>query len=186
MSPRPPCHCVLCRDYGDRRRLDHFLLRTIVHITEYGWSTVLVQPEGGLPGWAYTIGLWHSHRAPELAMFGADVYETEEILNALGRRTAAGTGPDDGERRPAAVRGRPAEFRAADVRWYAALLPGAVSFYRRPPLPFLQVVWADEAGLPPWDAAAAPDFRAVQPWLWLDPERHPSGPWTRRLRAPGP
>ncbi|MFN2506583.1 MAG: DUF4262 domain-containing protein [Acidimicrobiales bacterium] len=26
-----------------------------------------------LPGWAFTVGLWHTFRAPEVAMFGLDV-----------------------------------------------------------------------------------------------------------------
>lgn len=94
----PTCTCVICRDYGDRDRLDNFQLRTIVHITQYGWSVVLVHADDDGPGWAYTVGLWHSHRAPELAMFGGDVYETEEILNALGRRP-----PRAGSRRTASA-----------------------------------------------------------------------------------
>ncbi|MQY07923.1 DUF4262 domain-containing protein [Actinomadura macrotermitis] len=176
----PPCHCVLCHDYGDRDRMDNFLLRTIVHITQYGWSVVLVPGDDG-PGWAYTVGLWHSHRAPELAMFGGDVYETEEILNALGRRTAEGAGPVAGGRLDDAVRGRPAAFRAVEQPWYRALLPGAVSFYRRPPLEFLQVVWPDEGGLFPWQPGTELPFRHSQPWLWLHPRQHPAGSWTRHL-----
>ncbi|MFC0039861.1 DUF4262 domain-containing protein [Actinomadura rayongensis] len=175
MSPGgPPCNCVLCHDYGDRHRMDTFLLRTIVHISEYGWSVVLVQPGRDRPGWAYTIGLWHSHRTPELAMFGADVYETEEILNTLGRASAAGAGPLDGERRPDTVRGHDAVFRSVDARWYHPLFPGAVSFHRRPPLPFLQLVWPDESNAFPWDPDAERD---TQPWTWLPPAHHPPSPW---------
>ncbi|WP_242906698.1 DUF4262 domain-containing protein [Actinomadura terrae] len=182
---RPPCACVICHDHGDRDRLDNFRLRTIVHITQYGWSVVLVQPEGDVPGWAYTIGLWHSHRSPELAMFGGDVYETEETLNALGRRVAEGAEPSNGERRDDVVRGRPAAFRAVDTRWYDALFSGAVSFYRRPPLPFLQVVWPNAEGLYPWQPGTELEFRHTQPWLWLAPSQHSQGVWTGRLRATG-
>ncbi|WP_067484439.1 DUF4262 domain-containing protein [Actinomadura hibisca] len=178
---RQPCHCVLDHDYGDRDRLDNFLLRTIVHITQYGWSVVLVQPEEDVPGWAYTLGLWHSHRAPELAMFGGDVYEMEESLNALGRQAAAGTPPADGERRADAARGEPAAFRLVDTRWYEPMFPGAVEFYRRPPLPMLQVVWPDDQGLFLWQPGTALPYRRSQPWLWLSPTQHPRGIWTRRL-----
>ncbi|MFC6881930.1 DUF4262 domain-containing protein [Actinomadura yumaensis] len=175
---RPPCQCVICHDYGDRDRLDNFQLRTIVHITQYGWSVVLVQPDGERPGHAYTIGLWHSHRAPELAMFGGDVYEMEETLNALGRRTAEGGSPADGERLPDGARGLPVAFRTVDTRWYESFLGGAVAFYRRPPLPFLQVVWPDANGLFPWQPGTDLPFRRTQPWLWLDPRQHPRGAWT--------
>ncbi|MBW8482399.1 DUF4262 domain-containing protein [Actinomadura parmotrematis] len=178
---RPPCQCVLCHDYGDRDRMDNFLLRTIVHITQYGWSVVLVPGENDGPGWAYTLGLWHSHRVPELAMFGRDVYETEEILNGLGRAAAAGWRPADGDRRDDVVRGQAAAFRAADPRWYRALFRGVVDFYRVPPLPVMQVVWPDEDDLFPWQPGTELEFRHSQPWLWLHPRRHPAGRWTRHL-----
>ncbi|WP_018656690.1 DUF4262 domain-containing protein [Actinomadura flavalba] len=177
----PPCACVLCHDYGDRDRMDTFLLRTIVHISQYGWSVVLVPADERGPGWAFTIGLWHGHRAPELAMFGADLYEMEETLNTLGRAAAEGRPPADGERRPGLHRGRPVAFRQVETRWYEALFRGATAFYRRPPLPFLQVVWPDEDELFPWQPGTTLEFRHTQPWLWLSPRAHPSGAWTRHL-----
>ncbi|HLV72840.1 MAG TPA: DUF4262 domain-containing protein [Vulgatibacteraceae bacterium] len=178
---RPACTCVMCRDYGDRDRLDNFQLRTIVHVAQYGWSVVLVHADDARPGWAYTVGLWHSHRAPELAMFGGDVYETEEILNRLGRDAAERRAPADGELREGVVRGRAAAFRSIDPRWYDALFPGAMAFYRRPPLPMLQVVWPDPENLFPWQPGTDPRFRHSQPWLWLNPAQHSAGVWTRRL-----
>ncbi|MFF5263674.1 DUF4262 domain-containing protein [Actinomadura viridis] len=183
---RSPCACIICHDYGDRDRLDNFLLRTIVHITQYGWSVVLVPGDDERPGWAHTIGLWHSHRAPELAMFGGDVYEMEEILNTLGRRAAEGRAPADGERLDDVVRGRPAAFRAVEPRWYEGAFGGALAFYRRPPLPVHQVVWPNQDGLFPWQPGTDLPFRRAQPWLWLDPRQHPEGVWTRRLCPPPP
>ncbi|MEU6037452.1 DUF4262 domain-containing protein [Actinomadura sp. NPDC047616] len=182
MSAGPPqCHCIICHDYGDRDRLDNFELRTIVHITEYGWSVVLVGADEQGPGWAYTIGLWHSHRSPELGMFGGDVYEMEEALNALGRQVAAGRPVADGERRDDVLRGLPAAFRAVDPGWYQAMFGGAVAFYRRPPLPILQAAWPNPDGLFPWQPGTDLPFRRSQPWLWLTPRQHPPGAWTRHL-----
>ncbi|WP_121437973.1 DUF4262 domain-containing protein [Actinomadura pelletieri] len=175
-----PCTCVIC-NHGDRDRLDNFQLRTIVHITEYGWSVVLVHPDDDGPGWAYTIGLWHSHGAPELAMFGGDVYEMEESLNTLGRHTADGRLPTDGERRDGVVRGQAAAFRETDPLWYDAMFGGAVAFYRRPTPPMLQVVWPNREGLFPWQPGTDLRFRHSQPWLWLPPRQHPAGVWTQRL-----
>ncbi|MEV4254349.1 DUF4262 domain-containing protein [Spirillospora sp. NPDC049652] len=179
---RRECHCVLDHDYGDRDRMDTFNLRTIVHIAQYGFSVVLVQPEERTPGWVYSIGLWHSFGAAELAMFGGDVYEMEETLNTLGRRTADGTAPNDGDVDPEVARGHPASFRTVEPTWYRAAFPGAVSFYRRPPLPFLQVVWPDGGDLFPWQPGTTLDFRRTQPWLWLPPREHPEGVWAERLR----
>lgn len=179
---RPPCECIICRDHGDRDRLDNFQLRTIVHITQYGWSVVLVPAADHESGWVYTIGLWHGLRCPELAMFGGDVYEMEEILNALGREAVRDRPPVDGERRDAAVRGRPAAFRAVAPGWHGTAFGGALAFYRRP-RPFLQVVWSDEDGLFPWQPGTDLVYRRAQPWLWLDPRQHPEGAWSRRLAS---
>ena len=180
-ADRPACTCVICHDYGDRDRLDRFQLRTIVHVTQYGWSVVLVPDDGESgPGWAYTIGLWHGHRAPELAMFGDDVYETEEILNRLGRDTAGGHGPVDGECRDGVVRGRPAAFRRVNPGWYDLMFDGAMAFYRRPLLPMLQIVRPDPQGLFPWQPGTDPGFRYCQPWLWLEPERYSPAVQTQR------
>jgi hypothetical protein len=180
-ADRPPCACIICHDHGDRDRLDNFQLRTIVHVTQYGWSVVLIPANDAGPGWAYTIGLGHSHGSPELAMFGGDVYEMEEILNALGRQAAEGRPPSDGERREDVLRGWPVVFRAADPRWHEAAFGGALAFYRRTPVTFLQVVWPDPNGRFPWDEGTDGVYRRAQPVLWVDPHRHPGGPWTRRL-----
>ncbi len=177
---RPSCTCVICSDYGDRDRLDNFQLRTIVHITQYGWSVVLVQPDTDGPGWAYTIGLWHSHRVPELAMFGGDVYETEEVLNALGKQAAEGTPRPTANaatassgaagrvpgRRPALVRRAAPRRRRVLPASAAAGPPGRLAQPARPV---------------PLAAGHRPVVPARQPWLWLNPKQHPIGVWTRRL-----
>jgi hypothetical protein len=185
-AARPACTCIICHDYGDRDRLGTFLLRTIVHVTQYGWSVVLIPATDAGPGWAYTIGLGHSHGSPELAMFGGDVYEMEEILNALGRQAAEGLRPSDGERREEVLRGWPVVFRAVDPRWHEAAFGGAMAFYRSTPLTFLQVVWPDPAGLFPWEPGTEAAYVRAQPTLWVEPRLHAEGPWTRRLSVRTP
>ncbi|MGH3244228.1 MAG: DUF4262 domain-containing protein, partial [Spirillospora sp.] len=54
-------------------------------------------------------------------------------------------------------------------------------FYRRPPLPMLQVLWPNTEGLFPWQPGTDLPFRHSQPWLWLTPKQHSPGAWTRRL-----
>lgn len=163
------CRCIICHDYGDRTRLDNTSLRTIVHVKEYGWSVVLVQPSGQRPGWAFTIGLWHSHKSPELAMFGGDVYEMEICLNRLGGQIAAGSPAADGERRDGILQGVPVALRTVHPHWYEPMFGQAVAFYRRPPLPFLQVVWPGADGLFPWDDGTNAATRNRQPPLWEAP-----------------
>jgi len=105
----------------------------------------------------------------------------EECLNTLGRQIAAGRPPADGERRPDVMRGLPVAFRTVDPGWYTPMFGGAVTFYRRSPLPILQVAWPNPDGLFPWQPGTDLPFRRSQPWLWLSPRQHPPGVWTRRL-----
>lgn len=170
---RPGCTCIICHDYGDRDRLGNADLRTIVHIQQYGWSVVLVAADERGPGWAFTIGLWHSHRVPELTMFGLEPYDMQSCLNDLAERAADGQRLRPHQRWPDAVGHRPVVLEPVDPGWHRAFFSMAVGFYRRPGLPLLQVLWPDSEGLYPWQPGSDPRFRDAQPWLWLSPQEHP-------------
>ncbi|MFE9453549.1 DUF4262 domain-containing protein [Streptomyces sp. NPDC006739] len=68
------CRCVLCHDYGDRDEADRVDLAIIENVQQHGWHVVMVPEDEIGPGFAYTIGLAHTHGAPELAMFGLDIH----------------------------------------------------------------------------------------------------------------
>lgn len=172
---RPVCLCIICHDYGDRDRLSNADLRTIVHVKEYGWSVVLVPADDRGPGWAFTIGLWHSYRSPELAMFGLEPYDMQTCLNDLGDQAAAGRPLRPNQEWPDAVIHRPVLLHPVDHGWHRAFFSMGVGFYRWPRMPVLQAVWPDERGLYPWQPGSDPRSRDAQPWLWLSPDEHPTG-----------
>ena len=172
------CRCIICHDYGDRDRLGKFELRTIVHVKQYGWSVILPSPRENRPGWAFTAGLWHTLRSPELVVFGLEPYDMQTIVNNLGDRAAAGHPLVAGQERRDATDRHPVVLRPVHTHWYERLLSEALRFYRHPPLPFLQAVWPDAAGRYPWQAGSDPALGRYQPSLWLSPESHPPGIWT--------
>lgn len=178
---QPTCPCVICHDYGDRDRLDAIDRTTIGHVQEHGWSVVQIPEDDLGPGWAFTVGIWHSHRQPELAIFGLDVDTMKGCLNVVGGQTASGRPPELGHERSNVVDCHPVLFTAIDPRWYKAFFGSAISFYRRPPIPFVQVLWTDRHGRFPTDADCEPVVRERQPRLWLRPEQHPRGVWTQDL-----
>lgn len=173
------CHCVLCHDYGDG--LDSMAERTVVQVREHGWQVVMIPADGQGPGWAFTIGLWHNHRSPELAMFGLDVYAMQTCLNTLGGEIVDGRKVEDGQERHGIVVDYPVALRTVNYRWYKAFFGAAIMFYRRPPFPVLEVVWPDRAGHFPWQPESEEGYRALQPHLWLTPAAHPPGVWTQDL-----
>ncbi|MGP3638727.1 DUF4262 domain-containing protein, partial [Streptomyces sp. 24-1644] len=64
------------------------------------------------PGFAYTIGLAHTHGEPELAMFGLDIHAMHRMLNRLGAKSAAGAVLTDGQRHPDVGRRSPSRAQA--------------------------------------------------------------------------
>lgn len=126
------CRCVLCHDYGDLDEADRLGLTIIENVRKHGWHVVMVPEDDIGPGFAYTIGLSHTHGAPELAMFGLDVHAMHRVLNRLGEK-AAGSTLADGQKHPDVVDGHEVALRKVDLRWYRTFFGRAIGFYRRPP-----------------------------------------------------
>ncbi|MFE1871720.1 DUF4262 domain-containing protein [Streptomyces sp. NPDC059496] len=181
LRDRFECRCVLCHDYGDRAEADQVGGRIIGDVRRHGWHVVMVPEDEIGPGFAYTIGLAHTHGAPELCTFGRDVHEMHRMLNALGELAATGAASADGQEHEGVVNGGPVRLRNVDMRWCRTFFGRAIGFYRRPPLPFLQVTWPDAGGRCHWEERAGEDHRASQPRLWLAPDDHPVGVWTAEL-----
>ncbi|MER7834548.1 DUF4262 domain-containing protein [Streptomyces sp. NPDC096040] len=144
-TDRTACHCVVCRQTTDltpRARV------TADTIDRHGWQVVGVPADDRRPGWAYTIGLWHQRRVPELAMFGLDTHLMQPVLNDLGGRTVEGD-PLETDQDRHEIANVPVILKRVDYRWYKAFFGQAIGFYRKPPFPFLQVVWPNrDAALP--------------------------------------
>ncbi|WP_255305803.1 DUF4262 domain-containing protein [Streptomyces sp. Wb2n-11] len=135
--------CVLCHDYGDRDEADRADLTIIENVQQHGCHVVMVPEDEIGPGFAYTIGLAHTHGAPELAVFGLDVQVMHRMVNRLGAKSAAGAVLAEGQRHPDVVDGHRVAPGQVDLRWYRTLFGRAIGFYRLPPLPVLQVARPD-------------------------------------------
>ncbi|MFB4278865.1 DUF4262 domain-containing protein [Nonomuraea sp. MTCD27] len=166
------CHCVLCNPPDE---LDRRTRLTIGKVQEHGWQVTMIPRNEHGPGWAFTIGLWHHHRSPELAMFGLDIHDMQTCLNSLGDKVVAGEALKAGQEWQDIIDQRPVALKAVDHRWYHTFFGTALGFYRRPPFPFLQVVWPSPDNTFPWQG----DGDDHQPHLWLRPDEHPAGVWTR-------
>ncbi|GCD42327.1 DUF4262 domain-containing protein [Streptomyces paromomycinus] len=153
----------------------------IKNVQQHGWHVVLVPEDAVGPGFTYTIGLSHTHGAPELAMFGPDVHAMHAMLNTLGETAALGALLEDGQQHQDVADGRLVTLRNADLRWYRTFFGQAIGFYRRPPFTVLQVAWPDAGGRFHWENQAEQRHRESQPQLWLPPQEHPVGVWTSEL-----
>jgi hypothetical protein len=136
----------------------------------------MVPADGKGPGFAYTIGLWHTYKAPEMAMFGLDIETMHVLLDTLGDK-AAGAALESGQEYHDVIKDLPVVLKRADLRWYREFFGRAISFYRRPPFPVLQVVWPDAAGRFLREPGNHEHCQMSQPQLWLEPNAHPEGVW---------
>ncbi|MFC8176779.1 DUF4262 domain-containing protein [Streptomyces sp. NPDC057325] len=175
------CRCALCHDYGDRDEADHMDLTVIKNVQQHGWHVVMVPEDEIGPGFAYTIGLAHTHGGPELATFGLDVPVMHRMLNTLGEKSAAGEVLADGQSHSDVVHGYQVALGQVHGSWHRIFFGQAIGFYRRPPLPVLQVAWPDAEGHFHWDEQVDERHRESQPQLWLPSRDHPVGIWTTEL-----
>lgn len=152
-------------------------------VGRFGWSVQVVPGDEYAPPWAYTVGLWASHRTPEFIMAGLPVEHMTIILNAVAERVADGENIDVADQvdgicpcsltvRPVHASWRGTNMLAISDRYYGYVRPG-----------YLQVAWPDRRGRYPGDRGFQGRYDGRQPMLWLPIEDHPPGAWTWLDRA---
>lgn len=179
----PPCRCVICRDYGDRAGRDAVDARLVANVTEHGWGVIMIGADEASEGWAFTVGRWHSHRMPELAMFGLrDLTVMKTALNMLGNQLVSGHRASPGGLIDGVIADYPVLLQRVEPAWQPVFFGTARGFYRATAsVPFLQVLWPDKAGRFPGEDGFAKPLADRQPWLWLPIGGHPPGPWADQV-----
>ncbi len=155
-------------------------------VRKHGWQVVGVGGED-IPDWSFTVGLWHSCRIPEIAMFGLELEGLMHWVNDAAAELRGGAATEPGTLLSGVIEGYDVQIQPVDVSWHRPLLGTAVGFYRQTPVPFVQLVWPDRNHRWPSDEQASPGCcirdRAspgcrAQPSLWLPVDEHPTGVWT--------
>ena len=179
------CSCRLCRPDGPLGPRDQ---KVLDDVQAYGVHVVLVSDaypcacghepgeahdhgeQPAQPDFAYTVGLWHQRRHPELLMSGLPSREVmHRSLNDLAGLVMAGEALRPGEVYEDVLAGVGVtvehltdEARAETVTWS--------SWFHGRDVPALQVVWPDRDGVFAWQgAAAALDERQPPAWRVAGP-----------------
>jgi hypothetical protein len=176
-TKRRECHCRICEQAPGDRAWDEGDRKLVADVQRHGWGVIGIQAEEWRPGWAFTVGLWHTFGVPELAMFGLQVRDMQTWLNEIGEQVRNGQAPMPNELREEILEGFPVTFRGAESSWYQRLFGWAIWFYRKPPLPVVEVIWPDTQGRFPWQAEAGLRCRHHQPRLWTPFAEQPIGVW---------
>ncbi|MCV7356006.1 hypothetical protein FHU31_000138 [Mycolicibacterium fluoranthenivorans] len=182
------CRCIGCVDYGNRDSYDDVDRKLIADVERHGHSCLGIGQTSAddPPPYVFTAGMWHTHRQPELAVYGVgDLDAMMSILNGLADRArASGLPLRSGDRFPGLIGLRDVEPEDYWIKlmpihpsWYASQFGTALFFNATNAVDFLQVVWPDGSGRYPDE----PDFDAYftdrQPLMWLPVVDHPPSVW---------
>ena len=144
-------------DDGDRK-----LLSDIQHV---GWHVVVIEEDEEGPGYAFSVGLFHSFDHPEMLLFGLDT--TVRLINIIAAQAAVGESFRSGESSDNIIDKFPVSFLTVPANQYRDYLGYALWFYESFDFPVLQCVWPDRSGLFPWEQGYDTRFLQLQPILGI-------------------
>ncbi|KJS61839.1 DUF4262 domain-containing protein [Streptomyces rubellomurinus] len=200
----PPCPCVLCDPAASatvlaRARLRRRWATRTAHVREYGWHVVGVGGGGEVPDWAFTVGLWHSFRLPEVVMAGLELQGMMHWLNDAAALLRDGAPTAPGTLLPDVIEGYRLRIEPVDPSWHGPLFgtcrspttprapgPRRPPGYRPPHSPASNAF--SGVGLPVALEAAALALVALPGRPQTSPVTRPRrrrGPVARRIRAAG-
>jgi hypothetical protein len=161
------CPCIICSGADAGQDAD-----VVRHMRKPGWSVAMV---AGEVEFAYTIGLWHTFRRPEVVMFGLHGEGMHQWLNTCVEYGRDHGWPAKGEQFAGVLDRFPVQLRPVHASWHDALFGAARRFYQGATVPILQLVWPDRNGIWPWQEGATMTSRTRQPFAWLPVAEHPAG-----------
>jgi len=142
--------------------------KLLADVERHGWHVIGVEGDEEGPGFAYSIGLYHSFRHPELILFGLPVRVMHHIINGIGEQVRAGKHFEHLDESGDVLDGYNVAFRTVERGPYRDYLGYARWFYRGDDFPALQCVWPDSRHRYPWHPEATPDLIRRQPVLSSD------------------
>ncbi len=137
--------------------------KLIADVKEYGWYVLKILEKNGVPGWAFSVGLFENFNHPEIIVFGFDENLSHSVIDTIGEAVRAGKRfVVDGFYRDL-IETYSCTFKSVKKVWYYHFLGYANWFYQGQSYPTLQCIWPDKAQRFPWDPGFNPN------WLWAQP-----------------
>jgi hypothetical protein len=145
------------RDDSDRKLL--------ADVERVGWHVGGAYEDEDGPGFAYSVGLFHTFDHPEIIIIGVHAVEAARIINIIGLQVQAGTRFEANDLSDDVAEGLPVAFLMVPKDSYREYLGYAVWFYGGLNFSTLQCVWPDTAGLFAWQDGYDHRFDQMQPIL---------------------
>jgi hypothetical protein len=159
----------MTRSLEERSELSDLDAKVLTEIHTDGWQTtgVFAGKNDGGSDWAYSIGLFHTLRHPEVILFGLPLDTCMKAVNVIGIDIKAGMSYQPGQSYSGILQlPHRCAFKEVAARHYREYVGYALWFYEDDPFPLLQCFWSDENGLFPWDDGCSDYARDAQPLLY--------------------
>jgi hypothetical protein len=133
--------------------------RLIDDVEQFGWHVIGIEADPEVPGFAYSVGMFHTLDHPEIIIFGLkDAKTMMQIINAIGDEVRKGTNFQYWYESDQILDGYSCVFRTVPKEVYPEYLGYAMWYYRPESVPFLQCIWPDNQGRYPRNMQASADF----------------------------
>src|SRR5262245_53518228 len=91
-------------------------------VAEHGWAVIVIPEDEEGPGYAFSVGLFHTLGQPEVMVMGLRPETAHGLVNAVGESMRGGQRFEAGGRYEGLVRSLPLEFVAVGERYYEQYL----------------------------------------------------------------
>jgi hypothetical protein len=139
--------------------------KLLADVRQHGWHVIGVEADAEGPGFAYTIGLFHTFHQPEVIIFGLDVKVMHRILNVIGEQIRKDNHIEHLDEADDVLDGYNVCFRRVETRHYREYLGYALWLYQGDQFPALQCIWPDSQHRYPWHPDFHPGLACLQPLL---------------------
>jgi hypothetical protein len=134
-------------------------------VAKFGWHVVGISAEDDLPAFAFSVGLFHNYKHPEILTMGLPIETMHQMINVIGAGVGSGTIFREDSRYADIIADFDCAFIKVSERHYQEHLGYAQWFYQGSDFPVLQCVWPDKQGKFPWDPDFPEALRSLQPLL---------------------
>jgi hypothetical protein len=142
--------------------------KLLADVARHGWHVIGVEEDEEGPAFAYSIGLYHSFKHPEIIVLGLPVDVMHRIINAVGKQVRSEERLEHLDESGDVLDGYSVAFRTVEHRHYSDYFGYARWFYRGNDFPCLQCVWPDSRHRYPWHTEFNVALAQRQPLLTAD------------------
>lgn len=118
-----------------RQPKDEHERKALADVEEHGWHVLKVLEDNEGPAFAYTVGLYHSFRHPELIVVGLPLDVGHSVLNIAGESIRRGVRYSEGTQSDELLEDRACTFRRmpeSQYRHYMGGTSGSMTTLRFP------------------------------------------------------